>query len=330
MIHTTNYDPNDRAAWEALRSQFRRSGVGGSEMGSVANLPGAFSSAYATYCDILGLTPPRDRTSWYLQDGRDLEDIVVRRFEQASGFKTRHRYAILQNSDYPHLFANVDRFVDSEDAGFEAKTYDVRSAKFDNGNVPAPYIAQVTVDLAVTQKKRWYLSAWAYGAGTKHFFFTTDPSDTKPDWCDAMCVIPTSEFKRCEEIAADFVMRLSSNVPPPVIGSEADEEAVRAVNPVETAGKSCDLGAVDGDLDRIAELDAQIESLEQEKEQHRQAVMQFLGDAEKGESQRWKATFKTTVAKRLDSKAAKAALGDALDPFYTESSSRTLRLRRVG
>ena len=135
MIHTTNYDPNDRAAWEALRSQFRRSGVGGSEMGSVANLPGAFSSAYATYCDILGLTPPRDRTSWYLQDGRDLEDIVVRRFEQASGFKTRHRYAILQNSDYPHLFANVDRFVDSEDAGFEAKTYDVRSAKFDNGTL---------------------------------------------------------------------------------------------------------------------------------------------------------------------------------------------------
>lgn len=327
-ITATNYDPSDRSAWEALRNKFRRIGVGGSEMASVAGVPGAFSSPYATYCDVLGLTPPR-KGSWYLEDGRDLEDLVVRRFEAASGFKTRHRYAILQNSEFPHLFANVDRFVDSEDAGFEAKTYDVRSSKFDGGEVPKPYIVQVTVYLAVTGKKRWYLSAWAYGQGTKHYLFTTDPEDTKPEWCDAMVFIGPSEFFRCEEMAADFIRRLDAKDPPPVSGSDADGDAVRAMNPAETAGLSCDLGAVEGDLDRIAALDEQIGALEEEKEQHRQAVMQFLGAAEKGESRRWKATYKTTTTRRLDAKAARAALGADLDKFYNETSSRSLRIRRV-
>ena len=329
-IHATNYDPADVPAWEALRNEFCKIGLGGSDIGAAAGLPGAFSTPYALWAERSGLVERKKGNSDYLRDGRDLEALVAARFEEASGFKVRHRYAILQNDAYPHLFANIDRFVDSQDAGLEIKTYDVRSTKFDGGECPPSYIAQITVYLAVTGKKRWFLSAWAYGQGTKHYLFTLDPNDEKPDWCEAKVVIDPGEFDACEKIAADFIRRVRENDPPPVSGSDADETAIRAVHPVEQAGTTCDLGAVDGDLDRIAELDEQIDALEREKETHRQTVMQFLGDNERGESGKWKATFKTSTTRRLDGKAAKAALGSALDPYYTESSSRTLRLRKVG
>lgn len=329
-ITATNYDPTDRPAWEALRDQFCQIGLGGSDIGSAAGLAGAFSSPYALWAERTGLAPRRVGNQNYLDDGRDLEALVAARFEAASGFKVRHRYAILQNDAYPHLFANIDRFVDSQDAGLEIKTYDVRSTKFDGGEVPASYIAQITVYLAVTGKKRWYLSAWAYGQGTKHYLFTTDPADGRPLWCEAVVLIDPGEFDACEKIAADFIRRVREKDPPPVSGSDADETALRAVNPMETPGTVCDLGAVEGDLDRIAELDEQIDALEREKEQHRQTVMQFLGENERGEGSRWKATYRTTTTRRLDGKAAKAALGSALDPYYTETSSRTLRLRKVG
>lgn len=328
-LHYTNYNPADLPAWERLRADFCRRGVGGSAMGRIAGLEGAYGSAYSEWAEIVGLVPPKPSDSPYLQDGRDLEELVARRFEQKSGLKLRHRYAIITNDQYPHLFANVDRFVDLEDAGWEGKTYDPRSDKFDDG-CPESYKAQVTVYLAVTGKKKWYLSAWSYGQGTKHYLFTLDPAEKKPDFIDQMIVVDPADFDACEKLAAQFVGYCrSKDTPPPVDGSEATEKVLRAIHPQSLDGTAADLTAYAADLEAIAAFDRQIDELEKNKELHKQRLMEFLGETERGTAPGYTVSYKTSVTRRLDTKKAKEALGAALDPFYQEFSSRALRIRRV-
>lgn len=328
-IHYTNYDPADVPAWEALRRDFCKRGVGGSSMGAVAGLDGAFNSAYTLWAEIVGLIPPKPRDNPYFKDGHDWEPIIARRFEEASGLKLRHRYAIIANDDYPHLFANVDRFVDGEDAGWEGKTRDVRSRKFDDG-VPPTYVAQVTVYLAVTGKKRWYLTQWAYGQGEKHYCFDLDPDAVKPDFCEELIIIDRSAFAAAEKMAADFVaLCQSKDTPPPVDGSESTEETLRLISPNSVDGTSADLSAFTSDLAEIDRLDQEIEEREKQKELHKQKLMEFLGDCERGTAPGYTVSYKTSTTRRFDAKAAKAALGSSLDPFYTETSSRSLRIRAV-
>lgn len=328
-IHYTNYDPADIPAWERLRADFCKRGVGGSSMGAVAGLEGAFTSAYSLWAEIVGLVPPKPRDNPYFRDGHDIEPIVAKRFEEASGLKLRHRYAIITNDAYPHLFANVDRFVDGEDAGWEGKTHDVRSHKFDDG-CPKSYVAQVTVYLAVTGKRRWYLSAWSYGQGTKHFVFDLDPNAEKPDWADEMIIIDPGEFDAAEKMAADFVaLCQSKDAPPPVDGSDATEEALRTIYPVSVEGTSADLSAYLADLKHIDWLNSEIEDREKEKELCKQRIMEFMGECERGTAPGYSVSYKSSTTKRLDTKAARAALGADLDKFYNETTSRSLRIRPV-
>lgn len=327
-ITFTNYDRGDREGWLALREKFQKKGVGGSEIASIAGVPGAFGSAFGAWARRTGRMDARVPDNAYFRDGRDIEDIVAQRFEEDTGLKIRHRYAIITNDRYPHLFANVDGFIDKFDAGWECKTYDVRSDKFKDGCPPA-YVSQVAVYMAVTEKRRWVLSAWAYGQGVKHFYFTLDPTDEKPEWAAEMVVLTQAELDAAEAIAADFIAHVESDTPPPVDGSEDAGEALRVVYPEENAGESMDLSAFQANLDAIAALDLQIKDLERQKEEQRQIVMEAMGTAESGEAGDWRVTFKTVETKRLDSKAAKEGLGEsALDPYYKTTSARTFRVAK--
>ncbi len=328
MLHFTNYNPADRAGWLALREGFRKRGVGGSELASVAGVPGAFGSAYAEWAERTGRFVRERRDNPYLQDGRDIEAIVGRRFEEASGLKLRHRYAIIENDRCPHLFADVDAFVEGADMGWEGKTYDPRSSKFDDG-VPPYYVSQVAVYMAVTEKDKWALSAWSYGQGTRHFFFTLNPDDEKPSWALEKVVLSPGELEAAETIASDFMRLVELNTPPPIDGSEATGEALRAIYPEAVQDKALDIEAVRSSLDAIGAIEQQIKELEQRKEEQRQIVMEAMGDAETATATGWKVTWKAVETKRLDTKAAKAALGDALAPYFKTTSARTLRITRA-
>lgn len=328
MIHFENYDRKDRAAWLELRDKFRKRGVGGSELARVAGVPGAFGSAYAEWAERTGRVAKPERSSAYFDDGRDLEAIVGRRFEEASGLKIRHRYAIITNDKCPHLFANVDGFVEGTDWGWEAKTFDVRSRKFDEG-VPPAYVAQVTVYMAVTEKRRWVLSAWSYGQGTRHYYFTLDASDEKPEWAAEKVILTQAELDAAEVAAAEFMGFVERDEPPPIDGSEATGEALRAIYPEAEEGVTMDLEGVRANLDALAEIEAQAKELEARKEEMRNVIMEAMGSAETGTATGWRVTFRNVETRRLDGKAARAALGEELEPFYKTTSTRVLRVAKA-
>jgi predicted phage-related endonuclease len=330
-IQFTNYDPRDRAAWLALREEFRKRGVGGSELASVAGVPGAFSSPYAQWAERTGRIARRESTSAYLADGRDIEAIVASRFEDESGLKIRRRYAIITNTDTPHLFADVDGFIGgpvNSEMGWEGKTYDVRSRKFDNG-CPPSYTAQVTGYMAVTGKRRWVLTAWAYGQGIKNFYFTLDPNDKKPEWACEMVVLTQAEVDAAEIIAADFMAYVERDEPPSIDGSDATTQALREIYPVADAGSEIDLEHVRAALDAIGDIDARIKELEEQKESMKNVVIEAMGESENGTATGWRVTFKNVETRRLDTKAAQAALGEELEPFYKTTSARVLRVTKA-
>jgi len=323
-----NYDPADRASWLALREECQKTGVGGSEIASIANIPGAYSSAYTEWAYRTGRLVRQDRESAYLEDGRDIEAIVQKRFEEASGLSVRHRYAIIVNEKYPHLFANVDGFVEGEDMGWEGKTYDVRSNKFDEG-VPAPYVAQVTVYLAVTGRKRWVLSAWAYGQGTRHFFFTRDASDPKPEWATEKIVLTDEDLRAAETVAAEFMHHVETDTPPDFDGSEETSNTIKAIYPDALDYETRDLSGCLSNLMSLEEINRQIKDLERRAETEKQTLMEALGEAESGAAPGFKVTYKTTTSRRLDTASAKEALGSVLDPFFKQTATRVLRIAKA-
>ncbi len=328
-LHYANYDPADRAGWLAMRNEFRKRGVGGSEIASVAGIPGAFGSAYSEWADRTGKLPKKERESAYLEDGRDIEAIVAKRFETASGLKIRHRYAIITNDACPHLFADVDGFVDNEDMGWEGKTYDPRSDKFRDG-CPATYVSQVQVYMAVTGKRRWVLSAWSYGQGTKHFYFTLDGADEKPAWAEELIKMNQAEIDAAEEVAAQFMRQVENGIPPFPDGSEATGETLKEMYPEASPGTTKDLEAWRSDLDAIEGIDARIKELERERDSHKQAIMEAMGDAETATATGWKISYKNTETRRLDAKKALETVGGViLEPCYKTTRSRVLRITKA-
>ena len=74
------------------------------------------------------------------------------------------------------------------------------------------------------------------------------------------------------------------------------------------------------DLRKLAEeLQAQMDAITDE-------IKTYMGDEETMVAGSWKVTYRETVSKRIDSKALKQVLGDALDDYYKTITTRPFKV----
>ena len=74
------------------------------------------------------------------------------------------------------------------------------------------------------------------------------------------------------------------------------------------------------DLRKLAEeLQAQMDAITDE-------IKAYMGDEETMVAGSWKVTYRETVSKRIDSKALKQVLGDALDDYYKTIVTRPFKV----
>ena len=74
------------------------------------------------------------------------------------------------------------------------------------------------------------------------------------------------------------------------------------------------------DLRKLAEeLQAQMDAITDE-------IKSYMGDEETMVAGSWKVTYRETVSKRIDSKALKQVLGDALDDYYKTIVTRPFKV----
>ena len=296
---------NSHEEWLSLRQKY----IGGSDAASVIGL-NTFCSAYTLWAEKTGKVAPFEG-NLATDVGTYLEEFVAKRFEQETGKKVRRVNQSFLNDDYPFAIANIDREIVGEDAGLEIKTTsEINTKKFNNGEYPANYYCQCMHYMAVTGKKKWYLAVLIGNRDFKIFEIDRDED----------------EISALMEAEKAFWEHVENDTPPLADGTVSTSEALCTLYP-ESSDENIDLVGYENDLEKYMDIVSQIKALEGQKEEIANRVKAFLGDAGKGENERFKVSWTTSERKSLDTKRLVQEHADLdIEKYYKVSTARTFRV----
>ena len=288
----------------------RRKTIGGSDAAAIVGLS-RYSTPYTIFMDKTGRLPDKPDTE-AMRLGRDLEDYVAKRWEEATGKKVRRLQAMLYNPLYPFAHADVDRMVIGEDAGLECKTTSTLDVKQFNGvEFPEKYYAQCVHYLAVTGVKRWYLAVLVFGRG--FFEFTLERDQLEID------ALMTAE-------AEFWTENVAKDNPPPPDGSQATTDALQVVY-AESLDEERDLFGREPMLDEYMQLKRQKKAIEDRLGEIENSLKEDLQEAERGRCGFYTISWKSQKRSTFQPKAfALAHPNIDLTPFYKTSSTRPFKV----
>ena len=288
----------------------RRKTIGGSDAAAIVGLS-RYSTPYTIFMDKTGRLPDKPDTE-AMRLGRDLEDYVAKRWQEATGKKVRRLQAMLYNPLYPFAHADVDRMVIGEDAGLECKTTSTLDVKQFNGvEFPEKYYAQCVHYLAVTGVKRWYLAVLVFGRG--FFEFTLERDQLEID------ALMTAE-------AEFWTENVAKDNPPPPDGSQATTEALQVIY-AESQDEERDLFGRETMLDEYMQLKRQKRAIEDRMGEIENSLKEDLQEAERGRCGSYTISWKSQQRSTFQPKAfAQAYPNIDLTPFYKTSSTRPFKV----
>ena len=305
MIKEIEYSSKEE--WLALRKQL---GIGGSDAGSVIGL-NPYKGAYTLWAEKTGKIPEFEG-NLTTEVGSYLEEFVAQLFTRETGKKVRRKNRILVNTDYPFAFADVDRLVVGEKALLEIKTTNSLPAikKIRNKEYPEQWYAQMTHYLAVSGLEKAYLAVLVECRDFKVFELERDEAE--------ISALMGEEEK--------FWNMVQTNTPPPADGLESTSKTITALYP-ESNTDNVNLYSYQTELARYMELSEQIKNLEAAKEEAANKVKAFLGEAGKGESDRYRVSWTSSERRSFDSKRfAKENPDIDMDSYYKTSTYRTFKV----
>lgn len=302
-VKTANHDE-----WKELRSHY----IGGSDAAAVVGL-NPFSSRYSLWAEKTGRIPGFEG-NLATEVGTYLEEFVAKKFEAETGKKVRRANQSFLNSNYPWAIANIDRDIIGEDAGLEIKTTSEMNLKrFKGGEYPANYYAQMVHYLAVTGKQRWYLAVLIGNREFKWFVLDRDEG----------------EIAALMEAEKEFWALVEADTPPEADGMEATSEAISAIYP-ESNGANVDLYLHKAQVAQYIALGERIKELEAMRDEASNIVKAFMGEAERGECDGFKVSWKSATRRTFDSKRFTAEHPEIdFSGYYKETSTRTFRVSEV-
>lgn len=291
--------------WKELRHNY----IGGSDAASVVGL-NPFSSAYSLWAEKTGRVAPFEG-NLATEVGTYLEDFVAKKFEQETGKKVRRVNQSFLNDDYPFAIANIDRDIVGEDAGLEIKTTSELNMKsFKNGEYPANYYCQCMHYLAMTGKKKWYLAVLIGNRDFKIFEIDRDEA----------------EIEALMNAEKDFWELVKTDTPPTADGTASTSEALVTLYP-QSNGETVDLSGHYMDLFMYSQCTAQIKELEAKRDGFANKVKSFLGEAGRGENDKYRVSWTTSERKSFDAKKLGSEHPEInLNDYYKTSTCRTFRV----
>ena len=303
----------------------RRKSLGGSDVGAILGL-NRWRSPYSVWADKRGLLPDEPENE-AMRTGRDLEPYVLQRFREASGLKTRRVNAIIRNSDFPHLHANVDSMVVGQSAGVEAKTASALNTRlFRGAEFPGSYYAQCVTYLAVTEAVRWYLAVLIMGREFKIYQLTRIQSDTCPDWCESSVYVPQDELDALAMQAARFWQMVEAGTPPPVDGAQSTTEALDAIYS-DDEDTEADLADLHDDVAALIAVQDRIKALKAVADGYKNIIKDRMQTATRGASALATVTWRTQLRRTLDVKRLAADHPEIeIANYYNTSKSRVFKL----
>ena len=286
--------------------QYRKKGITGTDAGAITGL-NPYSSAFQVYQDKT-TDVIEEFDSERLRQGRDMEEYVAYRFEEATGKKVHRANAIYQNEEHPIMLADFDRIITGEKAGLECKTVSPYSSdKWDDDSIPLHYQMQCQHYLAVSGFDCWYICALIFGEK-----------------------LIIHKIERDEELINNLITieenfwnnHILAGVMPDPDGSDSCSDAIAKLYQKSEAGKTIQLNGYDQLLDRRLELDELIKKLELEKSSIDQQIKIELADASIGMTDKYKVSWSSYEQSRLDTKKLKSEKPDIYNEYCKTSSTR--------
>ena len=304
MIQEIAY--KDREEWLSIRKGY----IGGSDAGAVVGL-NPYKSAYTLWAEKTGKIPEFDG-NLTTSVGAYLEEFVAQLFMSENGKAVRRKNRILVNEDYPWACADVDRMVVGEKALLEIKTTNspIAMKKFKNGEYPEYWYCQMTHYLAVTGLEKAYLAVLIECRDFKVFELNRDEE----------------EINALMEAEKKFWNLVQTNVAPTADCLKSTSDTLVALYPQSNAD-TVNLFGYENELTQYMALNAQIKALESQKDEIGNKVKAFLGEAGRGESERYGVSWSTSERKTLDTKKLVAEHPEInMDDYYKTTTSRTFRV----
>lgn len=324
-MSTTKIKTKSREEW----LEERKKSLGGSDVGAVLGMS-EYTSPYTVWAEKTGRLPSFEGNEW-TRLGNDLEDYVAKRFSAASGLKVTNDKATWRNTKYPHLHANFDRKVVGMKAGVECKlTSELNAKKYKNGAFPDRFYAQCVEYLCVTEFDRWFLVVLIYGKGIKIYQMTRIANDTVPEWCESSVYVDDAEIEALAKATGEFWDNyVVTNTPPVADGSESTSETISTIYPESTEG-TVNLFGYEDSLRQYIALGKQIDELKKLKEEAANKVKAFMGDAGRGESDRYKVSWSSYLKATFDHKKFASDNPNLdLSKYYKSSNARTFRVTEI-
>lgn len=304
----------DLAAEEWLEK--RRAGIGGSDAPAIAGAV-SWASPMSVYLDKLGLVE-REEPNEAMEWGSRHEPTIIKKFEEVSGHLVCGRQELHAHPEYPWMLATIDGvFLDDAKTPtlYEGKTSSAWKSQAWKDDVPLYVWIQVQHNLAVTGCASAVVAALIGGNHYEQHAIARDET----------YIATLIELER-----AFVENHLAPQVPPAIDGSKASEAALKVLFP-EDDGTSIvidDSAAEALARDLLVYQDEEKQMADHVRETAN-ALKALLGEAQRASIGNYRVSWPTVVTKRLDTKAARAGLGEALEPYMAESTSRRFTVKEV-
>ncbi|OHW62192.1 YqaJ-like viral recombinase domain protein [Andreesenia angusta] len=291
--------------------KYRTKGIGGSDCAAIAGM-NPWKSPISTYRDKIGEGEPIPDNE-RMRIGRDLEDYVATRFEEATGLKTRRRNAILYHPEHEFMLANVDRLVVGTDEGLECKTTGSYSKKEWEEGIPQHYELQCHHYMAVTGYKAWWIACLI---GNEQF--VCKKIDRDEDIIDYLTTIEKNFWE-------NHVLKREMPAPD---GSDDSGEIIKMMYPRAVPESSIDLEeSFIKSLERRDEIAGLIKKLEVEKKEIEQKIQLEMGENEKATVGERLITWKSVESSRIDSKRFKKDHPDLYAQYTNKNEYRRFKVK---
>lgn len=254
--------------------------IGGSDVGAILGL-NPWKSAYTLWAEKVGMITPEDITDkeavWW---GVAEEALISKRFTQKTGMKCKRSGYSYHVQEYNWARAHIDRLIIGKKAGLECKsTSAFNKTKYADGSIPDAHFAQCQFYMWCTGFEVWYLAT-----KQDHRFYV-------------------HEIERNDEFIHDMIGKcvefwehVESGIPPEVDGSSSTTETLNELYPDSNPNtENVDLAVVSSELDAIASITAQENSLKALKGKYQNTIKSLLGEAERGENDSYTVTWKTNA-----------------------------------
>lgn len=154
----------------------RHEGLGASDSPIIMGYS-SYKTPYQLYLEKTGTVSAEDEITEQQYWGNALEPLIIQRFAEENNVEVTFPDTVY-HPDYPFIFANLDGWIESENAvveakcanSFQRKEWDMASTD----GIPLVYLIQIAKQCAITNASRGYCAVLIGGMEYKQFVYERD------------------------------------------------------------------------------------------------------------------------------------------------------------